>query len=120
MRPILLAAVASVLITACATDGQSAGPAYVVVEQNASIDDRRDIRRTSVLEDDVLLIETRPGDYYRVELIGPCVSIADVMTPVQIEETGIGIDRSTRFRVGARTCFVRSVSRVERAPRAAS
>lgn len=119
MRPILLAAVASILLAACATDQQSAGPAYVVVEENASIDDRRDIRRTSVLEDDVLLIETRPGGYYRVELIGPCVSITDVMTPVQIEETGIGIDRSTRFRVGGRTCFVRSVSRVERAPRAA-
>ena len=118
MRPVFAAA-ACFLIAACATDGESAGPAYVVVEENASIDDRRDIRRTSVIEDDVLLIETRPGDYYRVDLIGPCVSIADAMTPVRIEETGMGIDRSTRFRVGGRTCFVRSVSKVERAPRPA-
>ena len=118
MRPVLATALACFVIAACAT-GESAGPAYVVVEENAAIDDRRDIRRISVLEDDVLLIETRPSDYYRVDLIGPCVSIADAMTPVRLEETGMGIDRSTRFRVGGRTCFVRSVSRVERTPRPA-
>ena len=120
MRPILaLSIAATALLGACATDqqGADATPAYVVVEENASIDDRRDIRRTSVLEDDVLLIETRPGDYYRVDLVGPCVSITDVMTPVRVDETGMGIDRSTRFRVGERTCFVRSVTKVERAPR---
>lgn len=120
MRPILaLAAMVTVLSGACATEQARAGPAFVVVEENASIANRRDIRRTSILDDDVLLIETRPSGFYRVDLVGPCVSVVDAMTPVQIEETGIGIDRSTRFRVGGRTCFVRSLSRVEREPRPA-
>jgi hypothetical protein len=120
MRPILaLAAMVTLLTGACATEQARAGPAFVVVEENASIANRRDIRRTSILDDDVLLIETRPGGFYRVELVGPCMSFADLAAPVRIEETGIGVDRSTRFRVGGRTCFVRSISRVERAPRPA-
>jgi len=121
MRPVLVivAALAGVALTACASDEQPSRPAYVVVEENASINDRRDIRRTSILDDDVLLIEARPGGFYRVELIGPCVSFADAITPIRIEDTGIGVDRTTRFNVGGRTCVVRSVSRVERAPPAA-
>jgi hypothetical protein len=121
MRPILviLIVLASLPLSACATDEHASRPAYVVVEENASINDRRDIRRTSILDDDVLLIEARPGGFYRVDLIGPCVSLADAMTPVRIEDTGIGVDRTTRFHVGGRTCVVRSVSRVERAPPAA-
>ena len=120
MRPVLaFFAIAGFLLAACATDARSqTRPAFVVVQENASIADRRDIRRTSILDDDTLLIETRASDLYRVDLIGPCISIADVMTPARIEDTGLGVDRSTRFRVGQRTCNVRSITKVERAPRA--
>jgi len=119
MRPVLAIAITGFLLAACATDARSdPGSNFVVVEENASIADRRDIRRTSILDDDTLLIETRGGDLYRVRVIGPCISIADVMTPARIEDTGMGVDRTTRFRVGQRTCNVRSITKVERAPRA--
>lgn len=119
MRPSFAVAIAGIVLAACATDQGAPRPTYAVVEENASISNRSDIRRTSILDDDTLLIETRPGGFYRVELFGPCISIADVMTPARIEDTGIGVDRTTRFRVGQRTCHVRSISRVERAPAAA-
>jgi hypothetical protein len=118
MRLVIAAAIAAMSVGACASDGGAAQPAYVVVEENASISDRRLIRRMSILEDDTILIEAGPGDFYQVRLIGPCASIADLTSPVAIEETGIGIDRSSRFLIGGRTCHVRSISRVERTPRA--
>jgi hypothetical protein len=90
------------------------------VEENAYIPDRRDIRRISILDDDALLIEEAPNHYYRVDLIGPCLSFADITAPVRIEDTGTGVDRSSRFRVGDQTCHVRSIARVERAPRPAA
>lgn len=117
MRLSSVIVTAALVLGACATGERASRPAYVVVEENAYIADRRDIRRTSILEDDTLLIEERPGRFYRVELIGPCMSLADITEPVRIEETSIGVDRSTRFVVGGRTCHVRSIARVERAPR---
>ena len=117
MRLILAAALAALPLIACASGGAPAQPAFVVVEENASIPDRRNVTRMSLLDDDTLLIEESPGDLYRIDLIGPCASIADLTSPVAIEETSIGIDRSTRFIIGGRTCHVRSIAKVERAPR---
>jgi hypothetical protein len=93
------------------------GPAFVVVEPNVYIPDRTLIRRISVLDDDQLIVEEAPSRYYLIKLFPACVSVADALSPVRIEERGIGIDRTTRFIVDGRTCPVRSIDRVERAPR---
>lgn len=119
-RPMALLAAAMLLAAAaCAAPGERR-EVFRVVEENASIVDRSLIRRMSVLEDDVLLIESGAGRLHRVRLLGPCVSITDIMTPVRVAETSMGVDRSTRFIVGGRTCFVRAIEEVERIPRQAA
>jgi hypothetical protein len=86
------------------------------MEENATIPNRHAIRRTRVIDNDVLLIETRQRQLFRVELFPPCVARSDLTARIRIETTQARIDRFTRFRVGNRTCSVRTITRVERAP----
>ncbi len=89
-------------------------PAFVVVEENASIDNRWDIRRIGVLDDDMLIVEAGANDLYRVRLLPGCVSISDITANAQLAETSSGLDRSSRFTINGRTCPVRSIDKVRR------
>lgn len=101
------------VLAACASDGPS-GPAYVVVEPNVTVTDRHLIRRISVLDDDLLLVESGANTYYQVRLLPGCVDFADITTPIRLHETSMGLDRTSRFVIGDQTCPVRSIDRVER------
>lgn len=117
MRALALIAGLAILGAAgCASDGPS-GPAYVVVEENVSISDRSLVRRISVLDDDQLIIEVGANDYYRATLLPGCIAFADMMAPVRLEETGIGIDRTSSFTIDGRRCSIRALDRVERRQR---
>jgi hypothetical protein len=120
MRPVFSLLFTAALAGACASDRPPReATAFVVMEENATIPNRHAIRRTHIIDNDVLLIETRPGQLFRVELFAPCVARADWARTVRIETTQARVDRFTRFRVGNRTCSVRTITRVERAPQAA-
>jgi hypothetical protein len=116
MRLIFALALTAALAAACASDRPLRASAFIVVEENASIPNRHLIRSTRILDNDVLLIDTRPGQLFRVDLFAPCVSIGDISRPIRVEGVGLSVTRTTRFRVGNRTCSIRSISRVERAP----
>jgi len=105
-------------LSACASTAGDNRPAFVVVEDNAVIDNPEMIRRIAVLDDDALLVEEGAGDLYRVRLFPGCLDVTDVMTPVRLRETGVGLDRSSQFIVGGRTCPVRAIEKVERTHRA--
>lgn len=115
MRHGFLAAIlmgASLTAVGCASTEPREDP-FVVVEENASISDRSLIRSTSILDDDVLLIRAGVNDIYRVRLFPGCADFSDIGTGARLEETGIGVDRGTRFTIGGTTCPVRSIERVE-------
>lgn len=115
IRPqLLLGALAlSLVLGACASD-RASQPAYVVVEDNTSIDSGFMIRRIAVIDDDLLLVEAGANDLYQVRLFPGCVSVTDFNTRAVLEETGSGIDRSSRFIVDGQTCPVRSIQKVRR------
>jgi len=116
MRPILAALLASALAAACASEPRVA-TAFVVVEENATIPNRHAIRRTSIIDNDVLLIETRPRDLFRVELFPNCVNRTDIARAIHIQSVGMRVDRFSQFRIGNRRCSVRNITRVQRVPR---
>ena len=117
MRPVFSLLFTAALAGACASDRPPREAAtFVVVEENATIPNRHAIRRTSIIDNDVLLIETRQRQLFRVELFPPCVARSDLARTVRIERAQMRVDRFTRFRVGSRTCSVRTITRVERAP----
>lgn len=113
---ICAAALAASALAACQTSADR-GPAYVTVEQNVSIPDRRLVDRVSLLDDDTLLIVVSPAEYYQAKLTPACTVGADLLSSVQIDETSMGIDRSTRVIIDGQTCGIRSLDRVERRER---
>lgn len=113
-RPhLLIAAIALGLgLAACASGPRQ--PAFVVVEENAAITNRWDIRRIGVLDDDMLIVEAGANDLYRVRLFPGCVSISDIASTAQLAETGSGLDRTSRFTFNGRSCPVRAIDKVRR------
>src|SRR5262245_10903302 len=87
MRPIFAALLATALASACASEPRAA-TTFAVVEQNATIPNRHAIRRTSIIDNDVLLVETRPNNLFRVELFPNCVNRTDMARPIRIQSTG--------------------------------
>jgi hypothetical protein len=116
MRPFFAALFATAVAGACASEPRVA-TTFVVLEENATIPNRHAIRRTTIVDNDVLLIETRPRELYRVQLFPNCVNRTDMARPIRIQSAGMSVTRLSQFRIGNRTCSVRSITRVQRVPR---
>lgn len=112
MLKALAALIAIWTLAACATGPRE--PAWVVVEENASVPARFLVNRYSLIDDDKILIAVGAGEYYQATLVPACASQTDILAPVQLAETGFGIDRSSAFIIDGRRCGIRRLDRVER------
>ncbi|HYD89070.1 MAG TPA: DUF6491 family protein [Vitreimonas sp.] len=113
MRLLFVAATVAAL-GACAASSGGARSAYMMGEENVTIESREAVRSSSVLDDETLLVELVSGQRYRIALNGPCAAVTDALTPIFVEGPGDGIDLETRFRSGGHTCEIRSIARMER------